>query len=67
MNIYLIATDKDITSFNDIKTITKDDWFSITSFDDYGYETFNASTDQARKIVDIVEDVEIILNNHINN
>lgn len=66
MNIYLVATDKDITSFSDIETITKDDWFSITSFDDYGYETFNATKDEASKVVDIVESVQRTLINCAN-
>ena len=66
MNIYLVATDKDITSLNDIKKITKNDWFSITSFDDYGYETFNATKEEASKVVDIVESVQQTLINCAN-
>ena len=49
MNIYLVATDKD-----------------ITSFDDYGYETFNATKKEASKVVDIVESVQQTLINYAN-
>ena len=66
MNIYLVATDKNITSFSDIEAITKDDWFSITSFDDYGSETFNATKEEASKVVDIVESVQQTLINCAN-
>ena len=55
-NIYIIVTDVNICSVKDLKKLESSGFATITDMDNGcgSYETFNATTNQACEVIDII-------------